>query len=285
MSATAGPLAVLGRAFNPRTIAVIGASAQPQKFGYKLVEHLVTGGFSGRIYPVNPRSMPILGLPTYPSLAEVPGPVDVAALLVPAEATPAAVSECAAKGVSVAVIITSGFAESSPAGAQAQAGMSAVARAAGMRIVGPNCEGIVNLHGGLVLSFSQMFLGQRPGPISLVSQSGAYCGIVSSRLSRAGVGTAKIVSSGNEGDLAAVDYLEYLDPPWAARAGQPARAHRDADERRRAEPPHRAPRPVLRGARARRHRAHRPLRGRRALAVHAPGALVPERVAPEGRAD
>jgi len=154
VSATAGPLAVLDRAFNPRTIAVIGASAQPEKFGYKLVEHLVTGGFPGRIYPVNPRSMPILGLPTYPALAEVPGPVDVAALLVPAEGTPAAVSECAAKGVSVAVIITSGFAEASPAGAQAQAGMSAVARAAGMRIVGPNCEGLVNLQGGLVLSFS-----------------------------------------------------------------------------------------------------------------------------------
>ncbi|MBI2197112.1 MAG: CoA-binding protein [Candidatus Rokubacteria bacterium] len=154
MSAAASLRAVLDRAFTPRTIAVIGASAQPEKFGYKLVEHLVKGGFPGRIYPVNPRSMPILGLPTYPALAEMPGPVDVAALLVPAEATPAAVSECAAKGVSVAVIITSGFAEASPAGAQAQAGMSAVARAAGMRIVGPNCEGLVNLQGGLVLSFS-----------------------------------------------------------------------------------------------------------------------------------
>jgi len=210
VSAAASLRAALDRAFTPRAVAVIGASAQPEKFGYKLVEHLVTGGFPGRIYPVNPRSAAILGLQTYPALAKVPEPVDVAALLVPAEATPAAVSECAAMGVGVAVIITSGFAESSPAGARAQAEMSAVARAAGMRIVGPNCEGLVNLQGGLVLSFSQMFLGQRPGPISLVSQSGAYCGIVSSRLSRAGVGTAKIVSSGNEGDLAAVDYLEYL---------------------------------------------------------------------------
>ena len=135
MSAAASLRAALDRAFTPRAVAVIGASAQPEKFGYKLVEHLVTGGFPGRIYAVNPRSAAILGLQTYPALAKVPGPVDVAALLVPAEATPAAVSECAAMGVGVAVIITSGFAESSPAGARAQAEMSAVARAAGMRIV------------------------------------------------------------------------------------------------------------------------------------------------------
>lgn len=210
MSAPADLRATLDRAFNPRTVAVIGASAQPEKFGYKLVEHLVKGGFPGRIYPVNPRARTVLGLETYPALAKVPEPVDVAALLVPAETTPVAVSECAASGVGVAVIIASGFAESSQTGARVQAEMTAVARGAGMRIVGPNCEGLVNLRTGLVLSFSQMFFDQRPGPISLVSQSGAYCGIVSSRLSRAGVGTAKIVSSGNEGDLAGVDYLEYL---------------------------------------------------------------------------
>lgn len=202
--------AALDLAFAPGSVAVIGASANPEKFGYKIVEHLLKGGFTGRIYPVNPKAEPICGLASFPSLASVPGPVDLAALLVPAAQTVDAVRQCASHGVRVAVVIASGFAEASGDGARNQEGMVAVARAAGMRLVGPNCEGLVNFHKGFVLSFSMMFLGQTPGPVSFVSQSGAYCGVVSSRLSRAGVGPAKVVSSGNEGDLTATDYLEYL---------------------------------------------------------------------------
>ncbi len=202
--------AALDLAFAPRSVAVIGASTNPAKFGSKIVEHLIKGGFAGRIYPVNPRGEPICGLASFPSLAEIPGAVDLAAVLVPAGQALDAVRDGAARGARVAVVIASGFAEASEEGVRTQAEMVAVARAAGMRLVGPNCEGLVNFHAGLVLSFSMMFLGQTPGPISLVSQSGAYCGIVSSRLSRAGVGAAKVVSSGNEGDLAAADYLEYL---------------------------------------------------------------------------
>ncbi|MBI4587456.1 MAG: CoA-binding protein [Candidatus Rokubacteria bacterium] len=200
----------LDLAFAPGSVAIIGASANPAKFGYRIVEYLIKGGFTGRLYPVNPRGEPICGLPSFASLASVPGAVDLAALLVPAAQAVEAVRHCAARGVRVAVVIASGFAEAGQDGARNQAEMAAVARASGMRLVGPNCEGLINLHKGFVLSFSMMFLGQTPGPISFISQSGAYCGIVSSRLSRAGVGAAKVVSSGNEGDLAAVDYLEYL---------------------------------------------------------------------------
>lgn len=200
----------LDLAFAPGSIAILGASANPEKFGYRIVENLLKGGFGGALYPINPRGEPICGLPSFASLASVPGAVDVAALVVPAGQTLDAVRECASRDVRVAVVIASGFAEASEDGALRQHEMVVVARRAGMRLVGPNCEGLINFHSGLVLSFSMMFLGQTAGPVSFISQSGAYCGIVSSRLSRAGVGAAKLVSSGNEADLAALDYLEYL---------------------------------------------------------------------------
>lgn len=201
---------MLDLAFAPSSVAIVGASANPAKFGYKVVEYLQKGGFTGRIYPINPKAEQICGLSAFGSLSDVPGPVDLAALLVPAAQTLDAIRECAERGVRVAVVIASGFAEASDEGARNQAEMTRIARQAGMRLVGPNCEGLINFHKGFVLSFSMMFLGQIAGPISFISQSGAYCGIVSSRLSRAGVGAAKVVSSGNEGDLTAVDYLEYL---------------------------------------------------------------------------
>jgi acyl-CoA synthetase (NDP forming) len=197
-------------AFAPKSVAIIGASANPTKFGYQIVENLIKGGFTGRIYPVNPRGEAICGLAPFPSLASVPGPVDLAAILLPAGQTVEAVRQCAAAGVKVAVAVAAGFAEASDEGARNQEELVAAARKVGMRLVGPNCQGLVNFHAGFILSFSIMYLGQIPGPVSLISQSGSYCGIVSSRLSRAGVGTAKVVSSGNEGDLAAVEYLAYL---------------------------------------------------------------------------
>lgn len=197
-------------AFAPRSVAIIGASTNPAKFGYRIVENLIKGGFTGAIYPVNPRGEPICGLTSFSSLARVPGPVDVAVLFVSADQTLEAVRQCGVAGVKVAVAIASGFAETSDEGARSQEKLIAAAHAAGMRLVGPNCQGLVNLPKGVLLSFSLMFPGQTAGPVSIISQSGSYCGIVSSRLSRAGVGVAKVVSSGNEGDLAAVDYLAYL---------------------------------------------------------------------------
>ena len=197
-------------AFAPKSVAIIGASANPAKYGYQIIENLLKGGFTGRIYPVNPRGEAICGLAPFPSLASVPGPVDLAAILLPAGQTVEAVRQCAAAGVTVAVTIAAGFAEASDEGARNQEEMVAAARQAGIRLVGPNCQGLVNFHADLLLSFSIMYLGQAPGPVSIISQSGSYCGIVSSRLSRAGVGAAKVVSSGNEADLAAVDYIDYL---------------------------------------------------------------------------
>lgn len=200
----------LQAAFTPKSVAVIGASANPAKYGYQIIANLLNGGFSGPIYPVNPKGETICGLAAFPSLARVPGPVDLAVIVLPSSQTVAAVRSCAAAGVKVAVVIAAGFAEVSEAGARNQEEMVAVARGAGLRLVGPNCQGLVNFHANLVLSFSFMYAGQIPGPVSIISQSGSYCGIVSSRLGRAGVGTAKVVSSGNEADLGGVDYLAYL---------------------------------------------------------------------------
>lgn len=210
--------AALDRALAPRAVAVLGASARPDKLGHRVVDGLLRGGFTGAVHPVNPRGGTVCGLPAARSLAAVPGPVDAAVLAVPAAAALEAVRACAARGVAVAVVIASGFAEASVEGARLQAALTTAARAGGLRLVGPNCEGLVDLHRRLVLSFNPAFVGQRPGPVSIVSQSGACCAVVASGLTRAGLGAARIVSSGNEGDLAAVDYVEYLADDRDTRA-------------------------------------------------------------------
>lgn len=202
--------AALEVAFAPRSVAIVGASANPAKFGYRIVDNLIKGGYTGRIYPVNPRTEPICGLTTYPSLEQVPRPVDVAVLFVPADQTLQVIRQCGPAGVRVAVVIAAGFAEQSAEGARNQEVLLAAAREAGVRLVGPNCQGIVNFQGGMLLSFSLMYPGLSPGPVSLISQSGSYSGIVCARLAGAGVGIAKVISSGNEADLLAVDYLDYL---------------------------------------------------------------------------
>lgn len=195
---------------NPTSIAVIGASRNPVKFGYQIIETLVSEGYTGRVYPINPGTESICGLKCYSSIIEVPEPVDVAVIVVPAEQVLRSCQDCAAQGVKAVVIIASGFAEAGAKGQARESSLAELAKTTGMRIVGPNCEGVLNLHARMVLSFSAMFRGLKAGPVSIVSHSGGYCGIVSRRLQNYGVGVSKVISSGNETDLRAVDYLEYL---------------------------------------------------------------------------
>jgi acyl-CoA synthetase (NDP forming) len=202
------PLSLL---WSAGSIAVVGASAKPGALGRLPIEFLQRYGYRGRILPVNPRGGEILGLPAYPSVTEAPGPVELALVMVGAEKVPAAIDDCVAAGVGVAIVGSSGFAEAGPAGARLQDEIVAKARTGGLRLLGPNCIGAANFHTGLVASFSPMFSGPAmeliPGSLGFVSQSGALgYGTVSLAFER-GLGLGWAVTTGNEADVTALEAM------------------------------------------------------------------------------
>lgn len=193
--------------FRARSVAIIGASNNPTKWGYSLVERPLRSGFGGPLYPINPREREVLGVPAYPSIAQVPGPVDLAVFTMPAAAVPAALEECLAHQVRGAVVISAGFAEAGPQGRALQEELVRVARRGGIRFVGPNCNGIWSSAAGLSLFSSS---APKPGPFAFVSQSGAFGGQLAQMAMAKGYGLSKFISSGNQADLNDADYLEYL---------------------------------------------------------------------------
>lgn len=206
-------------------IAVLGATDRPGALGRLPVEFLVRHGYDGRIVPVNRKGGTVCGLPAVTSLDEAPGPVDLALVLVPAEAVIGAVADCAAAGVSVAVVMSSGFAETGPEGAARQVALVEAAKAAGVRMVGPNCIGAVGFDRGQVAAFSPLFsapeLPKVPGRIGFATQSGALgYGVVSLALQR-GLGLAIAVNTGNEADVTTLEVLESMaaDPDVDALLG------------------------------------------------------------------
>lgn len=207
----AEPLSALWAA---RSVAVVGASDRPGALGRLPVEFLRRHGFTGAIYPVRPDGVRVAGLASYASVVDCPGPVDLAMLMVSAGRVAAAVDDCAAAGVGVVIVCASGFAETGPAGAQLQAEVAAKARAAGVRLVGPNCIGSVGVAGRQVSSFSPLFAGERTelvdGNLAFVSQSGALgYGAVSLAFER-GLGLGWVVNTGNEADVSALEVMEAL---------------------------------------------------------------------------
>ena len=148
-----GP-ADLGALLSPRSIAIVGASNDPPRLSGRPLQILLQHRYPGRIYPVNPHHQAIGGLPAYPSIAAVPEPVDLAAIIVQAALVPGVVEECAAAGVRAVAVFSSGFAEEGHAGRQAEAGMAALARSSGMRMLGPNAEGFFNVTSGIPVTFS-----------------------------------------------------------------------------------------------------------------------------------
>jgi acyl-CoA synthetase (NDP forming) len=193
--------------FKPRTVAVIGASNTMGKWGHRLVERPLKTGYPGTIYPINPTRDEILGLKAYPSLAAVPGEIDLAVLTTPTATVPALMQECVDKGIKGAVVITAGFAETGAEGRRLQNDMLAVARRGGIRLVGPNCMGIWSAAGELSLCFPTR---PKAGPIAFVSQSGTFGVSMAQVASVRGYGLSKFVSIGNQADLGVADYLEYL---------------------------------------------------------------------------
>ena len=201
---------------HPRAVAVFGASEDREKFGGRIIDFLIRHGFPGRIVPINPRRTEIRGHTAYAHLTDAPAGVDVAILAVPTQHLLPAVTECAASGVGACVIITTGFAEADAAGAALQQQLLDIAMPVGMRIVGPNCMGLINPGSQLALCSSIVLNTERllHGRIGLVSQSGALMASLYDRAAGEGIGFSACVSMGNQSDLEICDFLEYfVDDP------------------------------------------------------------------------
>jgi acyl-CoA synthetase (NDP forming) len=200
----------LDRIFSPRSVAVVGASEDPRKLGHVLLKTLIAEGFPGHVYPVNPRHAVLLGLPCYPSIAAIPDEVDVVAVVVPQNQVREVIVQAVSKRSRCAVITTSGFAEVGDEGRANEQDIIELARAGGLRLIGPNCEGIISIPDRLfcVIASTMFTPRYRLGPVSYVSESGAYTGLVFRRLQDRGVGFQRVISSGNEADTSAIDFIE-----------------------------------------------------------------------------
>ncbi|MBL6456233.1 acetate--CoA ligase family protein [Belnapia sp. T6] len=189
----------------PRRIALIGASADPTRLTARAQLYLRKHGFTGDILPVHPRETEVLGLRAYPSVAEIPGPVDLAYILLNTQHVEGVVDAVAAKGIPAACVLADGFAEAGPEGAALQARLLATARTAGLRILGPNSMGIVNLNARIACSVNAALEAESlpAGRLALVSQSGSMMGALMSRGAARGIGFSHLIGTGNEADLTA----------------------------------------------------------------------------------
>ena len=193
--------------FHARSIAIVGAP-RGMKAGSVFLTALLQQGFGGKIYPVNPNAEEIEGLKTYPTLSQIPGSVDLAIILVPHHSAASALRECAAKGVKGAVLFTAGYKETgTEAGRALEKELVREAHAAGMRLIGPNGMGLYSPKTGLSF-FPQM--SKYPGPVGIISQSGSLTNILGVMAPQVGIRFSKVISSGNECDLSAADFLAYL---------------------------------------------------------------------------
>ncbi|MCY4470122.1 MAG: acetate--CoA ligase family protein [Thiotrichales bacterium] len=198
--------------FNPRSVAVIGATEDPTRIGGRPLCYLKKSGFQGDIWPVNPRRDRVQGIEARPNIAEVPGAVDVAIVAVPAANTVPTIEDCAARGVGAAVVFTSGFAETDAVGAARQRRMGEIARASGMRILGPNCLGVYNAATGFFATFTTTLDIYRPepGPVAIVSQSGAYGSHLGLLARRRRIGVGLWVTTGNECDVTVPECIAWM---------------------------------------------------------------------------
>jgi acyl-CoA synthetase (NDP forming) len=193
--------------FRPKAVALVGASNNPAKWGGMVLNRMLSGGFRGRIYPVNPKETEIFGIQAYPNVLEIPDAVDLAVFTIPAAHMPKAMQSCVEKGIKGGVIISADFAETGETGEALQKETVRIARAGGLRFVGPNGNGIWTSAACLNAS---PIPGPTPGPLAFVSQSGMFGGVTIIASQERGFGLSKFISVGNQADLTLSDYLEYL---------------------------------------------------------------------------
>ena len=234
---------MLEQALNPRSVAVIGASDNPHKIGGRPILYMKRYGYRGAIYPINPTRAQVQELRSYPDLASLPQAPELVVVAVAGDDAVRAVEACADGGVRVAVVMASGFGETGEAGRRAQERMLQAARRAGMRLIGPNCQGIANFASGVVANFSTIFheVEARDGPVAIVSQSGANSQAIYALAYEKGLGVRHVHATGNEADVTVAElaraivedrgvrlvllYTESIkDPETLAQAAEHARS-------------------------------------------------------------
>ena len=197
--------------FQPRTVAVVGASRNPESIGYRLVEALLEGRFAGMVVPVNPHATKIAGLPVVPSLAAVSGPIDLVLIAVPHDAVLGVIDDCAAKQVPAAILITAGFAETGGSGLSLEQQLQAKVRQHGIRLIGPNCLGVLNCDPAIRLNATFTPIFPPSGRVALASESGGLGIAVVTAGQRVNLGLSSFVSVGNHADVSVNDLLEYWE--------------------------------------------------------------------------
>lgn len=202
----------LDRLFNPRSIAIVGASDDLTRVGGLPIRFLRQHGYTGKISPVNPKYREIAGLPCFPKLTDIPEPVDLALVGIPRQFVFDSFRDCADKKVPFVILFSAGYAEMGDAGRKEQEELRKFARQAGIRVVGPNCIGIINPHERVAASFtSGLEIGNLiPGSIGLITQSGGVGNSIFTRANDRSIGLSFFISSGNELDLEVSDFLEYF---------------------------------------------------------------------------
>ncbi len=203
---------MLERFFDPKSVAIIGATSKPGKVGRVILENFKKR-FKGKIFPVNPKYDEILGLKCYKSVKEIPEPVDLAVIAIPAPIVPSVMRDLAEKGVKAVIIISGGFRETgTEEGARLEEEITEIARKASIRVLGPNCLGIFDNWSGVDTFFLPDEKMKRPprGPISFISQSGAFASALLDWMAHHGIGLSRSISYGNKIDIDDVDLLEYL---------------------------------------------------------------------------
>ncbi|MDR7426134.1 MAG: acetate--CoA ligase family protein [Armatimonadota bacterium] len=192
--------------FRPRGVALVGASHDPGKLGHAVAANLVHCGYRGAVHLVNPRGGRLFDRPVYPHLAAVPDPVDLAVLIVPAAAVPDALRACASRGIRAAVVLSGGFREVGPEGQALEEECRRLAHELGIRLLGPNCVGLIDTHLPLDVTFLPP-PGSLPGEVAFISHSGAICAAVTDWASGQGFGLSLLISLGNQADLTESDVL------------------------------------------------------------------------------
>jgi acetyltransferase len=197
---------MLEEIFSPQSVAVIGASPDPMRLGHQVLRNIVTNGYQGRIYPIHPSATTVLDLPAFPSVLAIPDPVDLAVIIIPAEHVLAVIEECGQKGVNGLIVITAGFKEVGSAGKELERRLLERVRHYGMRMVGPNCLGVIDTVIKLNASFAALMPSD--GEIAFMSQSGALCTAILDWSKAAGIGFSRFVSLGNKADIDEVALLQ-----------------------------------------------------------------------------
>lgn len=198
--------------FKPKSVAVVGASREPRKFGHVILKNFAESEFKGKAYPVNPKAENVLGLKTYSSVREIPGPLDLAIVAVPAFTVPSVVDDCLSKEVRACIIVSGGFKEVGGKGEKLELEIKSKIKGSKLRIIGPNCIGVYDPVNHVDTLFLPTYRLRRPkqGPIAFISQSGAFGSAVLDWAASQDIGISKFISIGNKIDVDEVDLLNYL---------------------------------------------------------------------------